>query len=372
MKTAITLLAILILAQAANAVRVGVVVGYPDGTTDTECVNVNTGTDGYNTLEQSSLDITWSGPSMWGHGLCGIGDVGCPSDDCYCGGANYWGFLLAEHGDSSYNYMPVGFDAPSECWNHDYASYTGHYCAADGDVIVLAYGPWGTQPKFVKFTDICGPERRSSKRSERQIQVAASTDQPKAGEEITLTLTDMLRGEEINKAQVGVYEGTPGASKKLFEGETNKEGKVSLTINEVGEYRMRLSASDYPHKYMSLKIVRNDVEETNAETTSIMASTTTVVVEPFPQTTTVEATSTLIETTSIESVSEPTSTVKLIPPKPKASFKEKEATTTIREKSLASILGFAIQEQGSSGKAGLMLLAFLGVAIIASTRKKKE
>lgn len=311
-KTTTILALLLILATTATAARVGVAIEYPNGTVHTECVQVSDGTDGYNTLEETSLQIIWSHHQLWGHGLCAIEDVGCPADNCYCK-SDYWAFLLAEKGDNNWNYMPVGFDAGDECWNHDYNSYTGHYCARDGDVIALAYGPWGTQPSFVKFTDICGPTRRSS-RASRNMETQIEGDTAKAGEPATLTVRDENTGDAIKGVEVGVYEGVPGASAKVFEGETNNEGEISFTIEEAGDYRIRLSKSRYPHEYMELKVVAGKTEtppettpSTTPETTiqatttpSTLASTTsTAAAEPTPQTTTAEAT---------------TSTIKLIPP----------------------------------------------------------
>ncbi|MFN3528210.1 MAG: hypothetical protein ACK4YO_03815, partial [Candidatus Altarchaeaceae archaeon] len=53
----------------------------------------------------------------------------------------YWGFYMHKSDESAWTYMPVGLGPGGAlnnfCWNRNYNSNRGHYCAKDGDVILL-------------------------------------------------------------------------------------------------------------------------------------------------------------------------------------------------------------------------------------------
>ena len=129
-KALIAALLALILAATAQAERIGVVVTFPDGTTHKECIETEDNASAYEIMQQTSLPLGWSYDSTWGHGMCSINSIGCPEDNCYCS-SDYWGFYI---GTGSWHYSPVGFDA-GDCWNRDWNSWDGHYCARDGDLI---------------------------------------------------------------------------------------------------------------------------------------------------------------------------------------------------------------------------------------------
>ncbi|MEA3255280.1 MAG: hypothetical protein U9Q22_05550, partial [Candidatus Altiarchaeota archaeon] len=65
---------ILLLTCNVDAVKVGVVVQFPDGEVFKECRTVSEDTNGYDIMQGTDLDITWSAPGPWGHGLCAIND----------------------------------------------------------------------------------------------------------------------------------------------------------------------------------------------------------------------------------------------------------------------------------------------------------
>ena len=155
-KKVLIILLVMILACSASAIRVGVVVSYSGSTEFTKCVSVSEGTDGYEVLQETGLDIEWNYyDALFGHSLCKIENTGCPSSNCYCGGDSYWGFMMKSSGESSWTYSPVGFDGGDSCWNGELTSWDGHYCAEADDLMGLAYGPFGTQPTNYEFTDIC-------------------------------------------------------------------------------------------------------------------------------------------------------------------------------------------------------------------------
>ena len=151
--------------NTAYAVEVGLVVEFPNNTY-TECLTVEEASSGYDTLRSSSLDLTWSDKTVWGHALCKINGIGNKPTLSGCEWKDdVWNFYLLQ--DNRWTYMPVGFDAPGSCW---YPHKAGtHYCAKEGDVIGLAYGKppmlnkkEGALPKLFTFDEICKQRNDSS------------------------------------------------------------------------------------------------------------------------------------------------------------------------------------------------------------------
>ena len=149
-------LTILIL-PLVTADRVGVLIDFPDGSTHIECLEANEDTNGYDLLNELSLSTLWAGPGSFGHQLCqinGIGDSVSGTGCSYSG--KYWRFLIGNN--NAWDYMPIGFDGGSSCWNNDLSSFDGHYCVQDENVIGLSYGEFSdNRPTFHDFEDICNP-----------------------------------------------------------------------------------------------------------------------------------------------------------------------------------------------------------------------
>jgi hypothetical protein len=143
------------------AAEVGVVVDFPDQKTHIECIQTSSGTNGYNLLRDLSISTLWSSPGSFGHQLCkvkGTGDDVSGNSCSYSG--QYWRFLIQKN--NNWDYMPVGVDGGSECWNGDFATNPdpfaplSHYCARDGDVIGLSYGEFDDPlPSTKTFDEIC-------------------------------------------------------------------------------------------------------------------------------------------------------------------------------------------------------------------------
>jgi hypothetical protein len=154
MKAYSTLLILLMLASSAAAISVGFAIQYPDGTVDKGCLNLPEDADGYTTLQNTSINLTWhdSGPAL-GRGLCAIDGVGCPAENCWCTN-KYWGFYIRNLGESDWTYSPVGFDGGTSCGEH--------YCAKEGDVLGFAYGEYGTKPGLVSFDEVCAGEHAAT------------------------------------------------------------------------------------------------------------------------------------------------------------------------------------------------------------------
>ena len=75
MKKTLLIINLFILVGVINIVHaenVGIIVELSDGTVKTDCVNVPSGTDGFQILEKSVFDILWSAPYIDILGLFGI------------------------------------------------------------------------------------------------------------------------------------------------------------------------------------------------------------------------------------------------------------------------------------------------------------
>jgi len=299
-----TTIIMLLLAGCAGAVKVGVYVEFPDGTDYTKCVEADDQDDGYKVMQAAGLDINWSTSDLWGHGMCGIEDTGCPADDCWCS-SNYWGFLLGGESVSSYTYMPVGFDAPGECWNHDPASYVGHYCATHGDVLAFRWGGWGDMPRYVKFGEIC-QNRKRSENERKQIEVKGLAEEADevsfaAGAEVKLKLVDSRDGSGLDDALVEVYERGLGVGPKLCEAGADEDGNIILPLTEPGTYHARVSSKNAPRRRLTIKVSEPPVTSSTVEaTTSIEATSTVEETTSLEETTTLEETSTIEETTTLK------------------------------------------------------------------------
>ncbi len=155
-KLYLILITILVIPFVA-ADNVGVVIDFPDGSKHIECLEADESDSGYELLNKLSLSTLWAGPGSFGHQLCQVNGIGdqLAGNACSFSG-EYWRFLSLI--DNSWEYLPVGFDGGSSCWNNDLSSFDGHYCATEGDVIALSYGEFADpRPTTYSFNEICSP-----------------------------------------------------------------------------------------------------------------------------------------------------------------------------------------------------------------------
>lgn len=283
------LVLIVFLASLVSAVRVGVVVEFPEGEVFKKCLSVDEDTNGYDLMGKTGLDITWSAPGPWGHGLCAIEGVGCPSSNCFfcdasAGGTIYWNFYIKESGENSWSYSPVGSDGGSSC--------SEHYCAKEGDVLGFAYGGFGTEPPDISFGEVC-PTSRIRERRSKKFDVSISPDELFVGESISIVIEDSSTDKGIKDAEVDVFKGNIGTSEKIFSGETDSKGKISFKLDNSGIYNLRLNVRGYNPPQKSLEI---DVKPKLPETTTSTTSTSTTTIETTTSTTTTTTTSTTTTT----------------------------------------------------------------------------
>ncbi|MFH2027924.1 MAG: hypothetical protein ABIJ08_02185, partial [Nanoarchaeota archaeon] len=121
------------------------IIAQSDGWTKTKCVDVDENTNGYEAIKKTGWDINWADYGSMGHFLDNIEGITGTTND-------FWNFdILSDNGWMS---SPAVFDGVGSCWNRDFNSASGYYCAKDGDVLALAYGPWVTMPNMLKIDNI--------------------------------------------------------------------------------------------------------------------------------------------------------------------------------------------------------------------------
>ena len=124
-----------------HAENVGIVVEFSDGSVKTDCVNVGSGTDGFEILQKSAFDILWSPKGVFGSLICKMEGEGTGISGSFCEFfGDFWNFNILPDGDNEWIHSPVGHNGPGGCWNRDKFSFGGHYCGTDRDVIGYKFG----------------------------------------------------------------------------------------------------------------------------------------------------------------------------------------------------------------------------------------
>ncbi|MBL7050976.1 hypothetical protein ISS04_02310 [Candidatus Woesearchaeota archaeon] len=138
MKQIIWVMMILVLVGLGVAAEVCVVVEFPDKI-ESECLDVDEGSSGYELLEKSGFSAFWNEYPGWGYMLCKIGGVG--TEAAVGGGCEYdgeyWAFYTADNGELEYSM--VGLSS---------------YEVNDGDLLVLSYGDGTTIPVMLKIDNL--------------------------------------------------------------------------------------------------------------------------------------------------------------------------------------------------------------------------
>jgi hypothetical protein len=166
---AVVFCGIIVLSGVADAVRIGIVITQPQGVNYVKCLNVDRSLNAYVILEYTGQNITWSSPGPWGHGLCAIEGTGCPAKNCFCDPENSWKLYLKTWDSKAWTVSMKSFDGGSSC--------NEHYCAQEGDVIGLAFGPDGTEPSTLKYEDICLPITPSDSSKDSDHEETTTTRQ---------------------------------------------------------------------------------------------------------------------------------------------------------------------------------------------------
>jgi len=245
---------VFILLGTTSSAEVGIVVEFPDGSIITKCLSITENESGYDTMQSSSLPLVWSPPSVWGHALCKISDTGCPSSNCWCSPTDYWNFYLQQSGSTSWRSMPVGWDAGTTCWNRDWGSFVGHYCAVDGDVIGLKYGPFGSKPSKYTFEELCGEDsqQRSKRHSIKILKIRPESVVSETGKTLEFRVRVKNKGKynEFISLKGGNLPRGWNSSTDSFELDRSKRAEKTLKITiprgtRPGYYTLRAEVSGW-------------------------------------------------------------------------------------------------------------------------------
>lgn len=95
---------------AATAADAGafLVVQFDDSRTLARPISLTAPISGLAALQQSGLDVVTS-TFAWGTGVCSIEGVGCPAEDCFCGGDLFWNYAFWD--GVAWQSYPAGPDA---------------------------------------------------------------------------------------------------------------------------------------------------------------------------------------------------------------------------------------------------------------------
>jgi hypothetical protein len=105
------------------------------------------------------------------------------------------------------------------------------------------------------------------------------------GEPFEIKLFDNKTGHPIGYADVEVFDNLWAIGAPLASGKTNRDGRVSLTVEDAGDHIIRIAGSQYPHKYIEASFSQ-ETTTTLPQTTTLAASTTVTTLSQTTTTTT--------------------------------------------------------------------------------------
>lgn len=269
----ITILALITLAAAANAMQVGVVVDDGEGNIQTRCYDADEGDMADFVCQKTGF--TCSSHPQYGSSICRIFGQGCPSSDCFCGGWTFWNFHT-KTGDGGFSQSPVGISFAE---------------VEENMVLGFRWGNWGDAPdENPDFCDICecpgGRGKRIPKVMGFSIYSAGQkddSDKPLTDDGVAvINLFDNKTQRPVKGATVEVFDKTPGINPPVKSCTTSRDGTAELEL-EGGEYKLRISGTKYPQELLDLKVLK-------ATTTTSTSSTTTTTKPPKVTTTTTQYT----------------------------------------------------------------------------------
>lgn len=288
----------LILINFVDAARIGLVIDSPDNV-KTECIEVETGDNGYVVLKKADASISFDDFGGMGHMVKCINGV-CKEDISYdpCWESNYWA-RYDSIGGSGYTMSFGSLDGSID-----------PYSASHGDVLGWAYGYSNfctfenpTMDSTPSFCEICDCSQGKGKKTlkvlgysimhkEKAVEKLNNLVEPQkvdvkvetilyAQKPISMVLADGTTGKEIPNAEVEVFSGVAGMNKPKIKVKTDENGFAQFQIASAGDYNMRITAYKYPHEHIRLKIHPKPAETTSTTTTTTtsIAPTTTTTIE---------------------------------------------------------------------------------------------
>jgi hypothetical protein len=132
------------LAAEPSTKQVGLVIAFPDGTRHLEVVTAPVGASTFDVLQAAGITLT-SQSTAFGPAICGINNVGCPADNCFCDPEHFWAYYHLDATNNTWVTAMVG---------------AGDYVPADGAVEGLAWSGFDAsfnptvQPPVYTFAQI--------------------------------------------------------------------------------------------------------------------------------------------------------------------------------------------------------------------------
>ncbi len=103
-------------AQDGGTKRVGLVIGFPDGNQHIEIVSVPEDATTFDVLQAADIDLASTNTGL-GPAICGINNVGCPVENCFCDAAHFWAYYHLNAGSETWTSAMEGagsFDPADE------------------------------------------------------------------------------------------------------------------------------------------------------------------------------------------------------------------------------------------------------------------
>ena len=116
-------------AHAQGPDNAHVAVQFDDESLTVHSIDFTAPISGLVALQLTGLDVTTQSYS-WGTAVCAIEGVGCPADDCFCGGSDFWNYNYWD--SNAWQGYPVGADSST---------------VNDGAVEGWRWGAWGSEMK---------------------------------------------------------------------------------------------------------------------------------------------------------------------------------------------------------------------------------
>ncbi len=184
-------------------------------------INFSTTISGLDALLQSGLSVETKDYS-WGTAVCSIEGVGCPPDDCFCGGSNFW------------NYEYWNFDSNS--WEHHSIGASG-YNVYNGNVEGWRWGEWGGKP-ILPWQQL-----NSAREALIWLRSQQNADGGFGGSDV-YSSSESLLSIASNHEKAGDWVRSPGNQSLAAYMMANAAGYANQSATRVGKVTVGISSSD--------------------------------------------------------------------------------------------------------------------------------
>ncbi|HHQ45184.1 MAG TPA: hypothetical protein ENN13_03500 [Candidatus Altiarchaeales archaeon] len=257
MKNMIILL--VLTAAFANAAEVALYIEFPDGSAKSKCIVVEDGTSAAKTI--GYVDWFSLKDFGWGHAVCNIDGVGCPTSDCFCGGWEFWNFWVNRR------MSHVGIDG---------------YAVSEGDVLGFTWGFWGSDPPGYKnFRDVCPIETGVKDKRKVEFDFGTSIEANKTysirvHREGEVKIAEPLANVEVlpkdRMSEWGFRRGKDLG--QVFRGITDFQGNIDINIPATGAYVMVVHKAGVEQVNWTVNVVEKITATTTTSTTTTTTTTT--------------------------------------------------------------------------------------------------